>query len=201
MKKTPNQPLSKTAAIEELETKFKGITRKESHAKLDQAGQQFAREWLLIRYDMQDATKAEKEKLFAWGERLMESWDTDEPALVHSQKIINRLAGSATGEAAKYAEQLDIHRNSEKSERQRGNATGERDDPLKDLLRGFISAKNDISRNETIEKLRQLVGAGVITEVTEDEIYYLPDPNSDKEKNLKISSIGPKISGLRKKRK
>jgi len=190
-----------TAALEALEATFESRTSKESPLQLDQATQKFIRKWLLIRYGMQDAPDDEKEKLFAWGEGLMKGWDIDEPALAHSQKIINRLAGAATGEASKYAGKLGELRRSETSTRQRANATGERHDPLKEILRGFISRKSDVSQEEVIGKLSKLAGGGVIVEVTDDDIYYVSDPISGKEKSFKLSSLGPKLSGLRNKSK
>lgn len=202
MKKTPTQPLSKTAAFEELETKFKRITGKESHVKLDQASQKFVREWLLIRYDMQDATQAEKDKLFAWGESLMKDWDTDEPALAHSQKIINRLAAVATGAASKYAEALETHRKNERHtlQVQRGN-TGKRD-ALTDQIQSILDVHPDVTPEILESRLRALVGGGVIHSMTDEYIDYYPKPGLDsKVKTLSITSLPSKLSRLKKSKK
>lgn len=202
MKKIPAKPLTKNSSLEALETRFKRITRKESHVKLDQASQEFVREWLLIRYDTQDATQAEKDKLFAWGESLMKDWDTDEPALAHSQKIINRLSGVATGAASKYADTLETHRQNERHtlQVQRGNT--KKRDTLTNQIQSILDSHPDVTPEILESRLRALVGGGVIQSMSDEYIDYYPKPGLDsKVKTLRITSLPSKLSRLKKLKK
>lgn len=201
MNKSPTALITKPVLIEALERKFNQITTQESRINMDRAAQEFTREWLLIRYDMQDAPVADKEKLFAWGEDLMKGWDTDEPALTHSQKIINRLAGTATGVASTYAENLQSHRAREESKRQMKRGSTDKSNQLTALLKRIITNNPEITPDGVIDKFRQLEGGGIIIEVTEEDILYKPKADSTPEKYLKISSLGAKLSRLKASKK
>jgi hypothetical protein len=197
MNKPPSAPLTKDDLIEALEKEFGQISTQESPVDMDRAAQAFIREWLLVRYDMRDATEAEKGELFAWAEGLMKNWDTDLPELAHSQKIINRLVENATGAASTYAENLQYNRAKEESGRQTKRGSAEKKNQLTALLKRLITSNPEITPNEVLDKFRQLQGGGIIVEVTEEDILYKPKSDSTIEKYLQISSLAGKLSRLK----
>jgi len=130
----------------------------------------------------------------------MHSFDPNNPALTHSAKLLRLLGGSNPGEMLSYAEELDRSRHDEENKKQAARARTPRSrDALDERIYKWLTQDPSQSTPEIVERLRQIGRDGVIIDIDEETISYIPFPEShpEKVKEIQISGMAARISRIK----
>jgi hypothetical protein len=130
----------------------------------------------------------------------MSSFDPNNPELTHSAKLLRLLGGSNLGAMLTYAEDLDTDRRNEENKKQAARARTPRSrDALDERIYNWLTQDPSQSTPEIVERFRQIGRDGVIIDIDEETISYLPFPDDhpEKVKEIQISGMAARISRIK----
>lgn len=106
----------------------------------------------------------------------MSEWDTDDPAMLHIEKVLRRLAIGRGADAVTLLKRAITARQQAVSDEQRRRASLPRKvDPLQQLIEQIVRSRPKISCKELERALRGEIGKGVIFDIDETEISLIDD--------------------------
>ena len=148
-------------------------------------------EILKLQYVNTDISEEELAEVIKSFKEKMAAMECDDPRLAHSINGLNKVGNSKYGNASKYVEELLKSRQEEFSADQRKRAQAPRPDKLTELIKSYLRFTPDMTPKDLLSRLQSDIGKGVITEVTDEDIFYYPNNG-----NL-VTAIPKPISGLK----
>lgn len=153
---------------------------------------------LMVKYPKPEniSTEEYEKKINFLMHKFMANMYSNEPALVHSEKILNAIGNKDLESAIKYYEKLQTLRKSEISNKQSSIAKKSRSDPLTSLISNILKTHPNINFLEIIDMLGSGNYSETIIEICDGKITYLDINNNMKDTN--INNLRSRISRLKK---
>jgi uncharacterized protein YihD (DUF1040 family) len=172
----------------------------ESDAERDQALENLVVELVRVQYGITDTSEERINQIRTFIKSKMAEMESNDPRLAHAVNGLNKIGRSKYGEAIKYIQELEISRKEEVSKTQRERASAPRKiDQLNELIKSFLKFKPDLTIKELLERINGLIGYGVITEITEDEIvYYQTNKSGEMPTVMNVSALRSRLSRSKK---
>lgn len=183
----PDFELKKQSLIEQ----FLLNEKCESDEERDKAFEELSIEILKLQYENTDISEEEFAKVVKSFKEKMAVMECDEPRLAHSIIGLNKIGNSKYGKASMYVENLIKLRQEEFSADQRKRAQAPRPDQLTKLIKSYLRFTPNMTAKDLLSRLQSEIGKGVITEVTDEDIFYYPNNGAH------VAAIPTPISGLK----
>lgn len=183
----PDFELKKQALIDQ----FLLNEKSESDEERDKAFEELSIEILKLQYESTDISEEEFAEVIKSFKEKMAAMECDDPRLAHSINGLNKIGNSKYGDASKYVEELLKSRQEEFSADQRKRAQAPRPDKLTELIKSYLRFTPDMTPKDLLSRLQSDIGKGVITEVTDEDIFYYPNNGNQ------VTAIPIPISGLK----
>jgi hypothetical protein len=165
--------------------------KSESDEERDKAFEELSIEILKLQFESTDIAEEEFAKVAKSFKEKMAVIECDDPRLAHPINGLNKIGNSKYGKASRYVEELLKSRQEEFSANQRKRAQFPRSDQLTELIKSYLRLTPDMTQKDLLSRLQSDIGKGVITEVTDEDIFYYPNHGNQ------VTAIPIPISGLK----
>jgi uncharacterized protein YihD (DUF1040 family) len=165
--------------------------KSESDEERDKAFEELSIEILKLQFAKTDISEEEFAKVVKSFKEKMAVMECDDPRLAHSIIGLNKIGNSKYGKASRYVEELLKSRKEEFSADQRKRAQSPRSNQFTELIKSYLRFTPDMTLKDLLSRLQSEIGKGVITEVTDEDIFYYPNNGNQ------AIAIPTPISGLK----
>lgn len=183
----PDFELKKQTLIDQ----FLSNDKDESDEERDKAFEELSIEILKLQYVNTNISEEELAEVINSFKVKMAAMDCDDPRLAHAINGLKKIGNSNYGEASKYVERLLKLRQEEFSADQRKRAKFPRTNQLTELIKSYLRFTPDMTSKDLLSRLQSDIGKGVITEITDEDIFYYPNNGNQ------VTPIPAPISGLK----